>query len=46
MPVKHRVTQSAHTVAGKAAALSEEQTVAIRENRVDLDPKRRPQAGS
>ncbi len=31
--------QSAHTVAGKAAGLSEEQTVAIRENRVDFDPK-------
>lgn len=38
--------QSAHTVAGKAAGLSEEQTVAIRENRVDFDAKRRPQAGS
>jgi AhpD family alkylhydroperoxidase len=31
--------QSAHTMAGKAAGLSEEQTVAIRENRVDFDPK-------
>lgn len=31
--------QSAHTVAGQAAGLSEEQTVAIRENRVDFDPK-------
>jgi AhpD family alkylhydroperoxidase len=34
-----RYCQSAHTVAGKAAGLSEEQTVAIRENRVDFDPK-------
>jgi AhpD family alkylhydroperoxidase len=31
--------QSAHTVAGKAAGLSEEQTVAIREDNVDFDPK-------
>lgn len=31
--------QSAHTIGGKAAGLSEEQTVAIRENRVDFDPK-------
>ena len=31
--------QSAHTVAGKAAGLSEEQTVAIREDRVDFDPR-------
>ncbi len=31
--------QSAHTVAGKAAGLSKEQTVAIRENRVDFDPE-------
>jgi AhpD family alkylhydroperoxidase len=31
--------QSAHTVAGKAAGLSEHETVAIREDRVDFDPK-------
>jgi AhpD family alkylhydroperoxidase len=31
--------QSAHTVGGKAAGLTEEQTVAIRENRLDFDPK-------
>jgi AhpD family alkylhydroperoxidase len=31
--------QSAHTMGGKAAGLTEEQTVAIRENRVDFDPK-------
>ena len=31
--------QAAHTAAGKAAGLTEEQTVAIRENRVDFDPK-------
>ncbi len=31
--------QSAHTAAGKAAGLSEEQTVAIREGTVDFDPK-------
>ena len=31
--------QSAHTMAGKAAGLSEEETVAIREDRVDFDPR-------
>ncbi|MGW2121323.1 carboxymuconolactone decarboxylase family protein [Streptomyces sp. NPDC001758] len=31
--------QSAHTMAGKAAGLSEEQTVAIRRGEVDFDPK-------
>lgn len=31
--------QSAHTLAGKAAGLTEEQTVAIRSDRADFDPK-------
>ncbi len=31
--------QSAHTMAAKAAGLSQDQTVAIREDRVDFDPK-------
>jgi AhpD family alkylhydroperoxidase len=31
--------QSAHTMAAKAAGLSEDDTVAIREGRVDFDPK-------
>jgi len=31
--------QSAHTMGAKAAGLTEQQTVAVRENRVDFDPK-------
>lgn len=31
--------QSAHTLSAKAAGLSEEQTVAVREDRVDFDPR-------
>lgn len=31
--------QSAHTMGGKAAGLTEEQTVSIRNNQVDFDPK-------
>jgi AhpD family alkylhydroperoxidase len=31
--------QSAHTLSAKAAGMTEEQTVAVREGRIDFDPK-------
>lgn len=37
--------QSAHTMAGKAAGLSQDETVAIREDRVDFDRARSPARG-